>query len=60
MYEPSHFKVGITAIVIKFKLGQNRQEPDKLGVLNGLIAQPESESQAMAGLVKAYGFGSQA
>lgn len=49
-------EVEIVSIIGKFKLSQNRQEADKLGVLNGLSADPESESQAMAGLVKDYGF----
>ena len=50
-------EIGIAALVGKFKLSQNRQEADKLGVLNGLSADPESESQAMAALVKQHGFG---
>lgn len=49
-------EVEIASIVGKFKLSQNRQEADKLGVLNGLSSEPESESQAMAALVKQYGF----
>jgi len=53
-------EIEIAAIAGKFKLSQNRQEADRLGVLNGLSADPESESQAMAGLVKAYGFGERA
>lgn len=50
-------EIGIAALVGKFKLSQNRQEADKLGVLNGLSSDPESESQAMAALVKQHGFG---
>ena len=50
-------EIEIASIIGKFKLSQNRQEADRLGVLNGLSADPETESQAMAGLVKAYGFG---
>lgn len=49
-------EIEIASLLGKFKLSQNRQEADKLGVLNGLSADPESESQAMAGLVKTYGF----
>jgi transcriptional regulator len=44
----------------KFKLSQNRQEADKLGVFNGLSADAESESQAMASLVKAHALGNTA
>lgn len=50
-------EIAIASIVGKFKLSQNRREDDKLGVLNGLSADPESESQAMAALVKEHGFG---
>ena len=49
-------EVQIASILGKFKLSQNRREDDKLGVLNGLRADPESESQAMAALVKQHGF----
>ncbi|MBN9456451.1 MAG: FMN-binding negative transcriptional regulator [Bosea sp.] len=50
-------EIAIASIVGKFKLSQNRREDDKLGVLNGLSADPESGSQAMAALVKEHGFG---
>ncbi len=50
-------EIAIASIVGKFKFSQNRREDDKLGVLNGLSADPESESQAMAALVKEHGFG---
>lgn len=53
-------EIEIAALAGKFKLSQNRQEADKLGVLNGLSADPESESQAMAVLVKQHGFGGSA
>lgn len=53
-------EVEIASIIGKFKLSQNRREDDKLGVLNGLSAEPESESQAMAALVKEHGFGGSA
>lgn len=49
-------EIEIASILGKFKLSQNRQEADKLGVLNGLSADPESESQAMAALVRQHGF----
>lgn len=48
-------EVEIASITGKFKLSQNRQEPDKLGVYAGLSAEPESEAQAMAALVKVHG-----
>lgn len=50
-------EIEIASLLGKFKLSQNRQEADKLGVLNGLSADPESGSQAMAALVKSHGFG---
>jgi transcriptional regulator len=53
-------EIEIASILGKFKLSQNRQEADKRGVLNGLSADPESESQAMAALVRQHGFGGSA
>lgn len=53
-------EIEIASIIGKFKLSQNRREDDKLGVLNGLSANPESESQTMAALVKEHGFGGNA
>lgn len=50
-------EIEIASLIGKFKLSQNRQEADKLGVLNGLSADPESESQAMATLVKTFALG---
>ena len=50
-------EIEIASLVGKFKLSQNRQDADKLGVFNGLAADPESESQAMASLVKAHALG---
>lgn len=50
-------EIEIASLIGKFKLSQNRQEADKLGVLNGLSADPESESQAMASLVKTFALG---
>ena len=49
-------EVEIASIVGKFKLSQNRREDDKLGVLNGLSADPATDAQAMASLVKKHGF----
>lgn len=48
-------EIAIASILGKFKLSQNRQEPDKLGVYEGLSAQPEMEAQAMAMLVRQHG-----
>lgn len=53
-------EIEIASLVGKFKLSQNRQEADKRGVFNGLSADPESESQAMAQLVAAHGLGASA
>ncbi len=53
-------EVEIASLIGKFKLSQNRQEADKLGVFNGLSADAESESQAMASLVKAHALGNTA
>jgi len=50
-------EIEIASLLGKFKVSQNRQEADKRGVLNGFSADPESGSQAMASLVKTYGFG---
>ncbi|PZU86336.1 MAG: transcriptional regulator [Chelatococcus sp.] len=48
-------EIAIASILGKFKLSQNRQVPDKLGVYEGLSAQPEMEAQAMAMLVRQHG-----
>ncbi|AOO81865.1 hypothetical protein [Bosea vaviloviae] len=57
MYEPSHFKVedrdALFAVMRKHPLAGQL----KLGVLNDLSADPESESQAMASLVEAHALG---
>ncbi len=53
-------EIEIASMLGKFKLSQNRQEADKVGVLNGLSAEPESGSQAMAELLKAHAFGGSA
>lgn len=50
-------EIVIASLAGKFKLSQNRQDADKHGVLNGLSADPESESQAMAALVRAHALG---
>lgn len=49
-------EIEIASIIGKFKLSQNRREDDKLGVLDGLSADPAMDSQAMASLVKKHGF----
>lgn len=48
-------EIEIASLLGKFKLSQNRQEADKRGVFNGLSADPDSDSQAMAGLVDMFG-----
>lgn len=53
-------EIEIASLIGKFKLSQNRQEADKRGVFNGLSADPESESQAMASLVRAHALGNTA
>lgn len=50
-------EIEIASLIGKFKLSQNRQDADKRGVFNGLTADPESESQVMAQLVKAHALG---
>jgi transcriptional regulator len=50
-------EIEIASLAGKFKLSQNRPEADKHSVLSGLSADPESESQAMASLVKAHALG---
>lgn len=52
MYEPSHFKVEDRAALYAVM----RAHP-LASVHNGLAADPESESQAMASLVKTYALG---
>ena len=49
-------EIEIASILGKIKLSQNRREDDKLGVLNGLSADPEADAQAMAALVRQHGF----
>jgi transcriptional regulator len=53
-------EIEIASLAGKFKLSQNRPEADKHSLLNGLSADPESESQAMASLVKAHALGQSA
>ena len=50
-------EIEIAALAGKFKLSQNRPEADKHSVLNGLSADPESESQVMAQLVRTHALG---
>lgn len=52
-------EIEIASLVGKFKLSQNRQQADKQGVLSGLSADPESESQAMAAMVRTHAFSEQ-
>ena len=49
-------EVEIVSILGKFKLSQNRREDDKLGVFQGLSVEADSDSQAMAALVRQHGF----
>jgi hypothetical protein len=60
MYEPNHFKVEdrdtLFAVVREHPLAGRF----KFGVLNGLSADPESESQAMASLIEAHALGQSA
>jgi transcriptional regulator len=50
-------EIEIASLAGKFKLSQNRPEADRHSVLSGLSADPESESQAMASLVRAHALG---
>jgi hypothetical protein len=57
MYEPSLFRVEDRDALF---VAMYRQDADKLGVFNGLSADPESRLQAMASLVKTYALGGSA
>ncbi|MGC3980135.1 MAG: FMN-binding negative transcriptional regulator [Steroidobacteraceae bacterium] len=46
-------EIPITKLVGKWKVSQNRQEPDKLGVVAGLLAKGNRRSKDMAALVNA-------
>jgi transcriptional regulator len=45
-------EIPITKLVGKWKLSQNRPEPDRLGVVAGLLAQNTRQSREMAELVR--------
>jgi transcriptional regulator len=47
-------EIPISKLVGKWKVSQNRPEPDKLGVLTGLIARGDDQSVAMAELVREH------
>lgn len=47
--------LAITRIEGKWKVSQNRPEADRLGVVQGLLAENSDETRAMAGLVEAFG-----
>ncbi|MFA7413461.1 MAG: FMN-binding negative transcriptional regulator [Rhizobium sp.] len=48
-------EVQITAIEGKWKVSQNRGEPDRRGVADGLTAESTDEAVSMADLVRTYG-----
>lgn len=45
-------EIPISKLVGKWKVSQNRPMPDRLGVVAGLLARKDPESEAMAGLVQ--------
>jgi transcriptional regulator len=47
-------EIPITRIEGKWKTNQNRPEPDKLGVVAGLLSKGDDESAAMAALVRSH------
>jgi transcriptional regulator len=47
-------EIPITRLVGKWKVSQNRPEPDKLGVVAGLLARGDAPSKEMASLVKKH------
>lgn len=51
------FEIELTRIEGKAKLSQNRKPEDQQGALAGLAAQPDADSQATAGLMRAFGVG---
>lgn len=48
-------EIPIAKLVGKWKVSQNRPEPDRLGVVAGLQARGDEPSQAMAALVEKHG-----
>ena len=47
-------EIPITKLVGKWKVSQNRPEPDKLGVVAGLLTRGDEQSKAMAALVNKH------
>jgi transcriptional regulator len=47
-------EIPIARLVGKWKVSQNRPEPDKLGVVAGLLARGDAQSMAMAALVREH------
>jgi transcriptional regulator len=47
-------EIPIEKLVGKWKVSQNRPEPDKLGVVAGLLARNDSASREMASLVRRH------
>ena len=45
-------EVAIESIAGKFKLSQNRQMPDREGVVEGLAAEPDADGPAMAAFIR--------
>ena len=48
-------EVEITRTLGKWKVSQNRPEPDRRGVADGLAAEPGGGAAALAGLVREFG-----
>lgn len=47
-------EIPIAKIVGKWKVSQNRSEPDKLGIVTGLLARDDQQSKEMASLVNQH------
>ena len=47
-------EIPITKLIGKWKVSQNRPEPDKLGVVTGLLTRGDEQSKEMAALVNKY------
>jgi transcriptional regulator len=60
MYEPNHFKAEDRGAFFAVTRVHSLVGTFKLGILNDLSADPESESQAMASLVEAHALGQSA
>jgi transcriptional regulator len=48
-------EISLTRLIGKWKISQNRSEPDRLGVAQGLAALPGDEAAQMAALVRSAG-----